>query len=226
MSHTLPSEQLPNTNKPSVGFIGDALAAGFIVVSADYTLLSPADGHAIIEDVKALFTWLSLGFNKELASLGTTSIRADPANIVATGSSAGGFVAYLAASRFLAPTGLITYASVHILGSVRFPETQGDLFPVRSPMRPERPLGHSERGAQTLRSLSFLSSMLIFPSLLAETLLRHAAKAVPALHFKREIPPFLDRLPQRASDARNIPRSHERRPSRVHRVADANCHLL
>lgn len=46
--------------------------------------------------MKALFTWLSLGFNKELASLGTTSIRADPANIVATGSSAGGFVAYLA----------------------------------------------------------------------------------------------------------------------------------
>ncbi|KAK4701571.1 hypothetical protein P7C70_g4658, partial [Phenoliferia sp. Uapishka_3] len=74
----------------------DALDAGFIILSADYRLLSPTNGHAVVEDVKALFSWIALKLNEQLSEFYGDGVRANTSQIVAAGPSAGAYVSFLA----------------------------------------------------------------------------------------------------------------------------------
>ncbi|KAL8278161.1 hypothetical protein RQP46_009485 [Phenoliferia psychrophenolica] len=73
----------------------EALNAGFAFISADYTLLVPGNGHALIEDVKDLFTWITSDLNGRLADLKLPQVI-NSERIVSAGSSAGGLLSYLA----------------------------------------------------------------------------------------------------------------------------------
>ena len=66
------------------------------LASADYTLLCPASGHDVLDDIKDLFTYLSTDLNLDLAASGCER-RVDASSIIVAGSSAGGLCAYLAA---------------------------------------------------------------------------------------------------------------------------------
>ncbi|KAL8281137.1 hypothetical protein RQP46_006495 [Phenoliferia psychrophenolica] len=74
----------------------DALDAGFAFISVDYTLLVPTDGHALIADVKDLFAWIVSDLNQHIAESSGSSQLVNTNRIVACGSSAGGYLAYLA----------------------------------------------------------------------------------------------------------------------------------
>ena len=73
-----------------------AMQAGYVFMSADYTLLPPATGHRLIEDIKDLFSYIQDTLNEDLESNGC-SARVDSTSIAVAGSSAGGLCAYLSA---------------------------------------------------------------------------------------------------------------------------------
>ncbi|KDE05805.1 hypothetical protein MVLG_03894 [Microbotryum lychnidis-dioicae p1A1 Lamole] len=72
----------------------DALDAGFIIVSADYRLLTPSSAHIVIEDAKDLINWVHTQLNVHLSNI--SSQLADVDRVAVSGSSAGGYVAYQA----------------------------------------------------------------------------------------------------------------------------------
>ncbi|KAF9523099.1 Alpha/Beta hydrolase protein [Crepidotus variabilis] len=67
------------------------LEAGFVVLSPDYTLLRPHTAHEMVKDVKDLFQWISGNLSNKIKSH-----VIDAERIVVSGSSAGGYLAYLA----------------------------------------------------------------------------------------------------------------------------------
>ncbi|KAI5478240.1 hydrolase [Pseudohyphozyma bogoriensis] len=71
----------------------DGLDAGFCVISAEYSLFHPASGHDIVEDVKDCVAWIANELNPKLGDGGQ---NIDPKRIVVSGSSAGGYLTYLA----------------------------------------------------------------------------------------------------------------------------------
>ncbi|KAM0753045.1 alpha/beta-hydrolase [Meredithblackwellia eburnea MCA 4105] len=74
----------------------EALEAGIAFASADYTLLTPQDGHVLIEDVIDLFSFIRNSLNTELKIRGLVGPGIDTQTVFAAGASAGGFMAYLA----------------------------------------------------------------------------------------------------------------------------------
>lgn len=64
-----------------------------IFISADYRLLLPATSHDEIDDVKALFHFLSTDISKDLP----TGISLDSSRLAVAGTSAGGYIGRLAA---------------------------------------------------------------------------------------------------------------------------------
>ncbi|KAF8512859.1 alpha/beta-hydrolase [Hysterangium stoloniferum] len=72
-----------------------AMAAGYAFVTADYQLLPPATGHEIVEDIKALFSFIGNKINDVINSHGRYD-GIDPEKLSAVGNSAGGLCAYLA----------------------------------------------------------------------------------------------------------------------------------
>lgn len=73
----------------------EALAYNFIFISVDYSLLCPASGHDIVQDVKDCFTWITTKLQEHLP----VSRRILPSQLVAAGASAGGYLCHLAVSR-------------------------------------------------------------------------------------------------------------------------------
>ena len=74
-------------------------SAGFAFISVDYRLIPPSTGHEIIEDIKDLFRFLALDFNRVLLQRATEAhipFQVDPDSIAVSGTSAGGLCAYLA----------------------------------------------------------------------------------------------------------------------------------
>lgn len=76
----------------------DAITAGFVFLSADYTLLGPHTAWAIVQDVNDLVKWIHSTLNEELEQSGGTSVQVDPARTVVAGGSGGGAVAFYAVS--------------------------------------------------------------------------------------------------------------------------------
>ncbi|SCV72639.1 BQ2448_4176 [Microbotryum intermedium] len=72
----------------------DALDAGFIIVSADYRLLTPSSAHVVVKDAKDLVEWVHTKLNVHLSNV--SSQLADLDRVAVSGSSAGGYVAYQA----------------------------------------------------------------------------------------------------------------------------------
>ena len=72
------------------------MQANYAFISADYTLLAPATGHDLLDDIKDLFCYLEKDLNEELKS-NDSGISIDPSAMVVSGTSAGGLCAYLAA---------------------------------------------------------------------------------------------------------------------------------
>lgn len=64
-------------------------------ISLEYTLLGPHSAHSIVEDVRDAFDYVSHKLNDTLPA---SSVRLDPSRIAVSGSSAGGYVAYVAVS--------------------------------------------------------------------------------------------------------------------------------
>ncbi|KDQ12858.1 hypothetical protein BOTBODRAFT_161059 [Botryobasidium botryosum FD-172 SS1] len=80
--------------------IREANARSWIFISADYRLLLPCTSHDILEDVKDLFSWVSsLNPIPELAdsTRNPLGLSVDASRLIAAGTSAGGYLAYLAA---------------------------------------------------------------------------------------------------------------------------------
>lgn len=90
-----------------VRVLGRAISSGHAFISADYRLLPPATGHDIVEDIKDLFAFLKdplLSFTMPFRPVDEQSkFKIDPESIVVSGSSAGGFCAYLAAINCISP---------------------------------------------------------------------------------------------------------------------------
>ncbi|ORY88408.1 Alpha/Beta hydrolase protein [Leucosporidium creatinivorum] len=76
----------------------DALQAGVVCITADYSLLTPATGFDVIADVQDLVAWIRDHLNEELVKLGRESFLVDPSALFVAGSSGGGFVCYMAVS--------------------------------------------------------------------------------------------------------------------------------
>lgn len=72
------------------------MRAGYAFISADYTLIAPATGHDLLEDIKDVVRYLDKGLNEDLVSSGE-NIPIDASSTIVSGSSAGGLCAYLAA---------------------------------------------------------------------------------------------------------------------------------
>ncbi|RPD62312.1 alpha/beta-hydrolase [Lentinus tigrinus ALCF2SS1-7] len=76
-------------------------SSGMAFVSADYTLLTPATGRDILNDVKALFRFLELEANQKIRDAceaeGSSSFELDPSALAVAGSSAGSMCVYYAA---------------------------------------------------------------------------------------------------------------------------------
>ncbi|BGP12832.1 hypothetical protein JCM10213_008094 [Rhodosporidiobolus nylandii] len=72
----------------------DALTAGFVVISFDYTLVSPDTAFQIIEDVKDGLLFIRDELNQKLAH--ETAVRVDSRRVAVSGASGGGCVAYYA----------------------------------------------------------------------------------------------------------------------------------
>ncbi|GAA5980044.1 hypothetical protein JCM10908_001510 [Rhodotorula pacifica] len=72
-----------------------ALEAGIAVISLEYTLLGPQSAHCILDDIRNAFNFIHTKLNDALPA---GSARVDPARIAVSGSSAGGYVAYVAAA--------------------------------------------------------------------------------------------------------------------------------
>jgi acetyl esterase/lipase len=72
---------------------GRVIGAGCAFISVNYQLIPPASGHDIIQDIQDLFTFVG----KETFSIGPWNFKVDENRIVVSGSSAGGYCAYLAA---------------------------------------------------------------------------------------------------------------------------------
>ena len=90
-----------------VRVLGRAISSGHTFISADYRLLPPATGHDILKDIKDLFAFLKdplLSFTMPSKPGDEPSkFKVDPESIVVSGSSAGGFCAYLAAINCVSP---------------------------------------------------------------------------------------------------------------------------
>ncbi|KAK4706078.1 hypothetical protein P7C70_g125, partial [Phenoliferia sp. Uapishka_3] len=78
----------------------DALKAGMAVISPSYTFLSPHSGLDVLEDIKSCFSWISNSLNSELLTSGTR-LQVDTSRLAVSGSSAGGWCAYMAGSSAL-----------------------------------------------------------------------------------------------------------------------------
>ncbi|GAA5857161.1 hypothetical protein JCM8547_009344 [Rhodosporidiobolus lusitaniae] len=74
----------------------EAVSAGFVFISFDYTLVSPDSGVQIIEDARDGLLFVRDRLNFELEKEGT-KVRVDPERVAVAGSSGGGAVAYYAA---------------------------------------------------------------------------------------------------------------------------------
>ena len=90
-----------------VRILGRAISSGHAFISADYCLLPPATGHDIVKDIQDLFAFLKdplLSFTMPSKPGDEQSkFKVDPESIVVSGSSAGGFCAYLAAINCVSP---------------------------------------------------------------------------------------------------------------------------
>ncbi|BGP63793.1 hypothetical protein NBRC10512_007979 [Rhodotorula toruloides] len=71
-----------------------ALEAGVAVISIDYTLLGPHNGTHVVDDVRDAMRFIHDELNTKLAEL--SKRRIDPKRIAVCGSSAGGYVSYIA----------------------------------------------------------------------------------------------------------------------------------
>lgn len=78
--------------------LAKSIEAGYTFVSADYRLLPPSNGHKILQDVLDFVHWAasSDGLNGQLRQAGE-QFTIDAARLVVAGTSAGGYLAYLAA---------------------------------------------------------------------------------------------------------------------------------
>ena len=84
---------------PTHVYAESALDAGWIFLSPNYRLIAPITGHDVLDDVKALFAWIKSGTNTALDAHADTrgkGLMIDAARLLATGSSAGGYLANLA----------------------------------------------------------------------------------------------------------------------------------
>ncbi|GAA5864469.1 hypothetical protein JCM3774_005138 [Rhodotorula dairenensis] len=72
-----------------------ALEAGLAIISLEYTLLGPQSAHCILDDVRDAFGFIRTRLNDALPA---DSVKVDPSRIAVSGSSAGGYVAYVAAA--------------------------------------------------------------------------------------------------------------------------------
>ncbi|GAA6001719.1 hypothetical protein JCM10207_002282 [Rhodosporidiobolus poonsookiae] len=77
-------------------WLRDAVEAGFVVMTFDYTLASPFSAFQIINDVKDGLLFIRDELNDILAEK-DTAVRVDPARVAVSGQSGGGCVAYYAA---------------------------------------------------------------------------------------------------------------------------------
>ncbi|KAI0755059.1 alpha/beta-hydrolase [Daedaleopsis nitida] len=80
-------------------------SSGMVFMSADYTLLAPATGHDILNDIKDLFRFLETEANRWIREACTEfeepsrtkfAFEIDPQRLAVAGSSAGGLCVYLA----------------------------------------------------------------------------------------------------------------------------------
>ena len=89
---------MPEETKPCcplTNFQERAMKEGWAFMSADYTLLAPASGHDVLNDIKDLFSYLERDLVFDL--LRRKCDKTVDANAIAVaGSSAGGLCAYLA----------------------------------------------------------------------------------------------------------------------------------
>lgn len=82
-----------NPNPANSGFIPDhVISNGWSFISADYRLLLPCTGHDILEDITALFTYISAGLPTAV-----TTHQIDPTRLFVSGHSGGAYVARQAA---------------------------------------------------------------------------------------------------------------------------------
>ncbi|KAF8605055.1 alpha/beta-hydrolase [Ceratobasidium sp. AG-I] len=81
-----------------VWLITKLIEAGYVFVSADYRLLPPSNGHEILQDVLDFVHWAasSNGLNDELRQIGEQFVI-NTTRLVVAGTSAGGYLAYMAA---------------------------------------------------------------------------------------------------------------------------------
>lgn len=73
-----------------------AVRSGYAFLNADYTLICPSSGHHVLDDIHELFTYLNERLNNDLRAAGA-SVTISPTSVLVSGSSAGGYCAYLAA---------------------------------------------------------------------------------------------------------------------------------
>ncbi|TEB20025.1 alpha/beta-hydrolase, partial [Coprinellus micaceus] len=78
---------------------------GYLFISADYRLVPPSTGYDILEDVKALWAYITArGFSITFPPGDeSVTLEVDPNAIAVGGSSAGGFLTYLAAMHCRSP---------------------------------------------------------------------------------------------------------------------------
>jgi len=77
--------------------IDRVLEKGYLFISADYRLLPEATGHDILEDVKDVFSFITKETTTFNDGKGGPVWKVKKDAIIASGASAGGFCAYLAA---------------------------------------------------------------------------------------------------------------------------------
>ena len=88
---------------------GGALERGYLFITADYRLLHPFTGLDQLEDVRRLFRFLDLEFNRQPGPAGA-HIALDVNHIAVIGESGGGYIARLAALHAVPrPAALVSY---------------------------------------------------------------------------------------------------------------------
>lgn len=84
---------LDNPNPSNLGgFTDHVISTGWCFISADYRLLLPCTGHDILEDIAALFAYISTSLPTSV-----TTHRIDPTRLFVSGHSGGAYVARQAA---------------------------------------------------------------------------------------------------------------------------------
>ncbi|KAI5479093.1 hydrolase [Pseudohyphozyma bogoriensis] len=93
----------------------DCISNGITCITADYSLLTPAKGADIVEDVVDCVKWIRDRLNEGLAAL-DLSQRVNPEALFVSGSSGGGWVAY--ATALYSPIKVKGFVPIYAMGGL------------------------------------------------------------------------------------------------------------